>query len=355
MISHPFLSLVVPTWNRRMSVARCLESVLSQDFDCYEVIVVDDGSTDETENYVNAIKDDRVIFVKHEENMGVCAARRTGTAMAKGKWVISIDSDFALLPGGLKLMAKRLLEAQTDTGSVLFMVYYEKIGPIPIGLDSACYVDDLSNPALSPDNVASFDIPFSLQSYMMWVDKNICSAAVICHRKEVFETVQWPLDRRLESQFHLRTYKHWKGIFYRFVVAVIFEDAPFAISSDRTESGIRRDMLSASARSISQKEILDEFGATMKICAPNFYYNNVWIAAIQYFQSGDRFYGMKFALLALWIRPSNWLVIPLIFVGMIGPKAIVFFRKWFFIRRLAAYVLSRSQAVVGRVSLRERI
>lgn len=345
MTDKPFISIVVPTWNRRLSVARCLTSLLSQDFDSYEIIVVDDGSVDETENYIKGIKNERITFVKHEKNMGVCAARRTGTVLSKGKWIISLDSDSALLPGGLKLMAERLLEAPTDIGSALFMVYYEKIGPIPKELDSARYVDDLSNPSLSPDNVTSFNIPFGLEGYMMWADKNICSAAVICHRREVFESIQWPSDRRLESQFHLQTYNYWKGIFYRFVVCVIYEDAPFAISSDRTESGIRRDMVSAVARSSSQSEILAEFGSIMKICAPNFYYNNIWLAAILYFQAGNRFLGMKFALWSLWIRPSNWLAIPLILVGMVGPEFIVYFRKIAFIRNLVASVLLRKRLI----------
>jgi glycosyltransferase involved in cell wall biosynthesis len=320
-----------------------LNSILVQNFENFEIIVVDDGSTDDTETYIRSIMDKRVTFVKHKENKGVCAARGTGTSLAKGKWVISLDSDSVVLSGGLKLMAEKLSETTKDIGSVLFLVYYEKLGKTPEGVTSAGHIEDLSIPALSPDNIKSFNIPFDLQDYMAWVDRNICSAAFICHRREVFETVQWPKDRRLESQFHLRIYKNYKGLFQRFVVGVIHEDAPFAISSDRTESGIKRSILSSASRATSHREILLEFGDEMKKCAPNFYYTNVWSAAYLYFQSGRRLKGLKYSLLSLWIRPSNWVVIPTIVVGLIGPKTMALFRKQKSIRQLAAAVLSRSR------------
>ena len=88
----PFFSIIIPTYNRSHLIKRAIDSVLSQDFRNYELIVVDDGSTDDThavieENYGQKIK------YTYQENKGVCAARNHGAKLARGKFLIFLDSD----------------------------------------------------------------------------------------------------------------------------------------------------------------------------------------------------------------------------------------------------------------------
>lgn len=337
----PLISIVIPTWNRRDSVIRCLNSIISQDFDNYEIIIVDDGSTDGTVLALDSYADYHLKILKHKENRGVCAARHTGTAASSGQWIISIDSDAVILPLGLRLMADKVVMAPKNVGSLLFMVYYEKLGSLPEGFICAGPVNNLNIKALSPDNVFSFGQPFGLKSYMKWVEKNICSAAFICHRREVFDRVKWPTDRRLESQFHLQVYKCWDGIFHKDVVGVFFEDAPLAISSDRSETGIRRQMDSAIDRAQSYREVIIEFGVEMKEWAPKLYYTVLWNAAYQYFQSGKRSSGLHFSLLAMQWRPFALQVYPLIIAGLAGPAVIRILRKRARIRNYARRIIFR--------------
>lgn len=97
-------SVVIPTFNRAHTLPRALGSVLGQSLTLWEVIVVDDGSTDTTKQVVAecAAKDSRIRYVK-TENRGVSAARNTGARLATGKWLAFLDSDDEWLPNKLEL------------------------------------------------------------------------------------------------------------------------------------------------------------------------------------------------------------------------------------------------------------
>ena len=80
---------------------RSLQSVLTQDFRDFEVVVVDDGSTDHSAEIVRSISDPRLRLIS-QENGGPSKARNTGVREAKGEWILFLDADDELLPGALK-------------------------------------------------------------------------------------------------------------------------------------------------------------------------------------------------------------------------------------------------------------
>ncbi len=91
MNSPPYISVIIPTYNRSWILKEAIDSVLAQNISDFEIIVVDDGSTDDTAalltNYEN-----KIIIIR-QENRGVSAARNAGIAMAKGKYLAFLDSD----------------------------------------------------------------------------------------------------------------------------------------------------------------------------------------------------------------------------------------------------------------------
>lgn len=87
------VSVVIPTYNRADQIEDSVRSVLAQTYPPYEVIVVDDGSRDHTEQIVKKIKDDRVIYEKNNINAGVSSARNRGAELATGEWIAFQDSD----------------------------------------------------------------------------------------------------------------------------------------------------------------------------------------------------------------------------------------------------------------------
>lgn len=107
MKPQPFFSVIIPTFNRASLLQKAINSVLSQQFDDWELIVVDDGSTDNTAAVVRAIDDPRVRYV-YQTNAERCAARNNGIAHALGRYICFLDSDDYYLPQRLTLLYNTL-------------------------------------------------------------------------------------------------------------------------------------------------------------------------------------------------------------------------------------------------------
>ena len=101
----PEFSIIIPTYNRSLTIARSLDSVLNQVYKAKEIIVVDDGSTDDTVELVK--KYDSAIY-RFQYNQGVCSARNLGAEVASGDWLVFLDSDDELHPFALKEFAKNI-------------------------------------------------------------------------------------------------------------------------------------------------------------------------------------------------------------------------------------------------------
>jgi len=110
----PRFSVVVPAYNAARTVGSSIESVLTQTVDDFEVIVVDDGSTDDTAARVREHRDPRVRLVQ-QENRGLPGARNAGIAVARGRLVSFLDSDDIWMPTYLQRMGDAL-EARADAG-----------------------------------------------------------------------------------------------------------------------------------------------------------------------------------------------------------------------------------------------
>ena len=97
---QPLVSVVIPTYNRAEYLKQALSSVFRQTFTDYEVIVVDDGSTDETPDVLKDYQD-RIISLR-QENSGAARARNRGIRLARGRWVAFLDSDDMWQPVALE-------------------------------------------------------------------------------------------------------------------------------------------------------------------------------------------------------------------------------------------------------------
>jgi glycosyltransferase involved in cell wall biosynthesis len=114
----PLFSVVIPTFNRAGPVLAAIASALDQSERDLEVIVVDDGSTDDTAAAVAAIADPRLRFVR-QANGGGSAARNKGIDLAAGRWIAFLDSDDHFLPGHLE-RARAVLEPANDASLCLY-------------------------------------------------------------------------------------------------------------------------------------------------------------------------------------------------------------------------------------------
>ncbi len=101
------VSVIIPVFNAEKSIDRCLHSLLKQNYNNLEIIIVDDGSTDKTLKLCNSFsKNDKRIKVYHIENEGVSHARNYGVSMAKGYWIMFIDADDYILENAVETVVK---------------------------------------------------------------------------------------------------------------------------------------------------------------------------------------------------------------------------------------------------------
>lgn len=116
-MTNPSISVVIPTYNRQGTVERAIGSVLGQTFQDLEIIVVDDGSSDETIACVQGITDPRLRLVKFSVNRGPAEARNAGVEAARGTFIAFLDSDDVWLPEKLERQAAFMAEAEPSVGA----------------------------------------------------------------------------------------------------------------------------------------------------------------------------------------------------------------------------------------------
>jgi glycosyltransferase involved in cell wall biosynthesis len=107
------VSVIIPTFNRAFSLKRCIDSVLNQSYEDFEVIVIDDGSTDNSCDVMQLyLADSRVKYLKHDARKGAQAARNIGIRSAAGDYIAFLDSDDEWVPEKLRIQMDAISEAK---------------------------------------------------------------------------------------------------------------------------------------------------------------------------------------------------------------------------------------------------
>ena len=125
---QPLVSVIIPTHNRAEMLNRAVNSVLAQTMKDFELIVVSDGSTDNTQEVLEKIKDQRVCFLKHESEKGAAAARNTGIQASRGRYIAFLDDDDEWLPTKLEHQVLVIQNAQREVGLVYHWMEYVRDG-----------------------------------------------------------------------------------------------------------------------------------------------------------------------------------------------------------------------------------
>ena len=180
------ISVIVPVYNSSLYLKRCLESLLAQDYTSLEIILIDDGSTDESpqicdhfaEQYSN-------IKVKHIANRGASLARKIGLDEAQGFLLTFIDSDDYVQPNYLSSLYKALMQENTEiAGCGVLMLKNEDC------LDSLEFVDDSKFCLLEGDKLM-----FRFFNYEFW------GLPAALYKRDVFDSIYFPKATLSEDYF----------------------------------------------------------------------------------------------------------------------------------------------------------
>jgi glycosyltransferase involved in cell wall biosynthesis len=115
MKETPTITVIIPTYNRSALLKRAIKSVLNQTFTDFELLVVDDASTDDTEAVVANIKDSRIIYLKHKKNSNGAVARNTGILNSNGKYITFLDSDDIWIKNKLEISYINIMGKDANT------------------------------------------------------------------------------------------------------------------------------------------------------------------------------------------------------------------------------------------------
>lgn len=110
MTTKPLVSIIMPAFNAEKTIAESIKSVLNQTYDNWELLVVNDGSKDDTSSIVKTIEDDRIVMLE-QLNGGVANARNNGIKNAKGKYIAFLDSDDLWIEEKLEKQIDKLLNS----------------------------------------------------------------------------------------------------------------------------------------------------------------------------------------------------------------------------------------------------
>lgn len=112
-MTQPIVSVIMPAFNAEATISRAVHSVLKQDYYDLELIVVNDGSTDETKKILESIEDDRIVVI-NQHNMGLSGARNSGVSAVKGKYITFVDSDDWIDDNHISSLVKSIQDNHAD-------------------------------------------------------------------------------------------------------------------------------------------------------------------------------------------------------------------------------------------------
>jgi glycosyltransferase involved in cell wall biosynthesis len=304
-MSHPSFSIVITTYNRARIVRRCIDSCLAQSFADLEIVVVDDGSSDDTAAVLAEHYDDqRLRIVAHESNRGINPSRHTGAGNARGEWVVVIDSDDELLPGALQRL-------------------HELIAGLPEGVrvlrSRQVHDDGHVTPSFVPPG------PYDYEGRIRWAEAEGGNDAGRCLKREVFAESPYIDGRRgaMETLFELNLAEKETSVCVEDVLTAVHADADNswlrAVKSAEVIPRLRReapDMLWMA------ETVLERHGDALRRYGPRQYVIVLRIAATQAFLLGRRRDGAHYTLRALRhkpLAPAAWITLLL---GLLGPQAV---------------------------------
>ena len=293
-------------YNRERFIARAIDSCLKQDFENFEIIIVDDGSTDNSVNVIRCYKDPRIKLICYNNNCGVGFARNTGVDNANGEWMIFLDSDDELLPKSLATIYRRSIKLSESISRMHFM------GRLDTG-------------EISPDPPLKNEF-WDYIGYIKWMENcygRLQDTLPIVRRK-TFREVRFYDDKTFEGPYHLDFMKRFHAWSFPDVVALYHQDA----ENQLTKPNVNRTIKYANNQAFSGELMLKNHGETLRAYAPKIYRRQVSGLATLWFLSDNRLKGIKYSFSSIasgFFSVRNWVI--LIF-GLAGAKPLAYLKSF---------------------------
>ncbi len=294
MIESPSISVIIPTFNRAHLLPRAIKSVLDQTYGSFELIVVDDGSQDDTKAVVNAFDDPRVRYIRLDRNSGTsCVPRNVALKAARSKYVAFQDSDDEWSPVKLEKQIKIFEHAPPELGIVYSDMWR-------VGGTERTY---LTAPSVGKQHGLIFR---DALNYAL-IGIGIVTTLI---RKECFTTAggfDEALPTFIDAELFIRFAKHFS--FHHIPEPLIkYHETKGSTSSNYASS--------ASARKMILEKYFGSISEDPKVLA-----NHYFGIGFALCQSQDMSAGRAYFLSAFRKQPSNPAFLPAFLSASMGPRA----------------------------------
>jgi glycosyltransferase involved in cell wall biosynthesis len=300
-------SVVIPAFNRERELPRAIASCLSQEHTSFEVVVVDDGSTDATARSVSGFRDPRLRFVRHDVNRGQGASRNTGVREAVGDWVVMLDSDDELLPSALLTLDQHILRFGDQVERLAFSFRRDdgRLSPLP----------------------ASHDETLDYPAYLTWLENRELYDFLPCSRRFTFNAVKWAEQRWTDHcLYNLDFAARFRTRFCSATVAHVHLDAGTRVSYQRRTARIAR--AAAVELGAEMDRIFERHGTALSQFAPRTFAMYQRMRASYHFLAGERRRGLRQSLICLRAEPMSAESWSLPLIGFSSPRLFAALRAW---------------------------
>jgi len=300
VMQKPYFSIIIPVYNRAEEIKRAINSCLNQEFSDFEVIVVDDASTDTTAEIVRKFLDNKIVLLKHTENQGVCMTRNTGIDSSSGEWLLLLDSDDEFLPGALQTIFQYASVCSPEIDRIGFVYQRDDGGISPNPMPSQTILDYVG--------------------FITWRTRVTESDFFHCTRRKTFKNVRFSPGRAYEDLYLLDFAARYKTKMIPNFVAIIHTDSGNRASNLSIAERAASFLRDASDQHIATNELLSRHGQALCSYAPCRYRIYQKARVLYALLSGKKRQGSKLAWQYLREYPfclQGWIIGV---AGMIGPQ-----------------------------------
>ncbi len=304
-----FFSIVIPVYNREKHVGRAAASALAQTFGDFELILVDDCSSDNSLTLIRGFSAPNVQIIARDKPGGVGGARNTGIAAARGEWIVFLDSDDELVPGALDVMFERASAAPATVAGLWFRCLMDDGLIIPTRLTAPQEWD-----------YAGF-LTFWNASSRQWRDM------LYCIRRASFARLPQPEGRMDDIKYLIDFAFRFRIRAYPEALRLYHQDAANQLVRVTRRLDPRRDQAFIIDRANEYRRLIADHSAALARLAPALYGEYLESAATTATMANRRWEAVGYALAALRLSPlrfRNWVVLGAAFVG---PFSVVL-RRW---------------------------
>jgi len=307
----PFFSVLITAYNRRDQVERCIRSCTEQTFDDFEIVVVDDASTDGTGAVLRAIDEPRLRIITHRRNRGISPARATTVEHARGEWLVQLDSDWELLPHSLGRLRTLIEELPPGVRIIRSLLQWD---------------DGTVSPSVLPaERVTDY------HGRLRWLEAIAVhrgsSDAGHCIHRAVFEAGNYPSDRRgvIETLWETTLARREPSLWVSDILGLQHADAANSASRDASVARLVPRLLGeAPDLRWMAESMLSEHGNELARHAPHYHGWLLNSAALEALLDGDRRAGIRHTLegrRAGAVRLQQWVTLGL---GVLDRRALAY-------------------------------